>query len=127
MPSRAKKLERDVARQPSIPKELVEHFLTGPMSGEAINAIGRGAIAYPLRRLHLHGMIERLLHGHRYRVTNRGWRPALSSSRTYNRLLRPGLAAVRPGHASQITPLRRALDTLDKRIHQSLAQQNLAG
>ncbi|MGH9480349.1 MAG: hypothetical protein ACRD1A_14045 [Terriglobales bacterium] len=40
MPSRAKKLERDVARQPSIPKELVEHFLTGPMSGEAINAIG---------------------------------------------------------------------------------------
>ncbi|MGH9208467.1 MAG: IS256 family transposase [Acidimicrobiales bacterium] len=40
MPSRAKKLERDVAKQPAIPKELVEHFLTGPMSGEAINAAG---------------------------------------------------------------------------------------
>ncbi|MGH8296467.1 MAG: IS256 family transposase, partial [Steroidobacteraceae bacterium] len=40
MPSRAKKLERDVAKLPSIPKELVEHFLTGPMSGEAINAAG---------------------------------------------------------------------------------------
>ncbi len=40
MPSRAKKLERDVAMLPSVPKELVEHFLTGPMSGEAINAAG---------------------------------------------------------------------------------------
>ena len=40
MPSKAKKLERDVAKLPSIPKELVEHFLTGPMSGEAINAAG---------------------------------------------------------------------------------------
>ncbi|MGH7105346.1 MAG: hypothetical protein ACREFT_02440 [Acetobacteraceae bacterium] len=40
MPSRAERLARDVAKQPSIPKELVEHFLTGSMSGEAINAAG---------------------------------------------------------------------------------------
>ena len=40
MPSKAKKLERDVAKLPSIPKELVERFLTGPMTGEAINAAG---------------------------------------------------------------------------------------
>jgi putative transposase len=40
MPSRAKKLDRAVARLPSIPKELVEQFLTGPMTGEAINAAG---------------------------------------------------------------------------------------
>ena len=40
MPSRAKKLDRAVARQPSIPKELVNHFLAGPMTGEAINAAG---------------------------------------------------------------------------------------
>src|SRR6202158_2926022 len=40
MPSRAKKLERAVARLPSIPKELVAQFLTGPMTGEAINAAG---------------------------------------------------------------------------------------
>ena len=40
MPSRAKKLDRDVARLRSIPKELVDHFLTGPMTGEAINAAG---------------------------------------------------------------------------------------
>ena len=29
MPSRAKKLDRAVAKQPSIPKELVAQFLTG--------------------------------------------------------------------------------------------------
>ena len=40
MPSRAKKLDRAVARLPSIPKELAAQFLTGPMTGEAINAAG---------------------------------------------------------------------------------------
>ena len=40
MPSRAKMLGRDVAKQPSIVKELVDHFLTGPMTGEAIDAAG---------------------------------------------------------------------------------------
>ena len=40
MPSRAKKLDRAVAGLPSIPKELVAQFLTGPMTGEAINAAG---------------------------------------------------------------------------------------
>jgi len=40
MPSRAKKLDRAVAKLPSIPKELVDQFVTGPMTGEAINAAG---------------------------------------------------------------------------------------
>src|ERR1700675_1652263 len=40
MPSRVKKLDRAVSRLPSIPKELVAQFLSGPMTGEAINAAG---------------------------------------------------------------------------------------
>ena len=40
MPSRARKLDRVVTGLPSIPKELVAQFLTGPMTGEAINAAG---------------------------------------------------------------------------------------
>jgi putative transposase len=40
MPGKSKKLERDVGRLPSIPRELVNQFLTGPMTGEAINAAG---------------------------------------------------------------------------------------
>jgi transposase-like protein len=40
MPSKAKKVDRDVAKLPSIPKELVNLFMTGPMTGEAINDAG---------------------------------------------------------------------------------------
>ena len=40
MPSKAKKVDRDVAKLPSIPKALVDLFLTGPMTGEAINEAG---------------------------------------------------------------------------------------
>jgi putative transposase len=40
MPSKIRKLERNVGKLPSIPTELVNLFLTGPMSGEAINAAG---------------------------------------------------------------------------------------
>jgi putative transposase len=40
MPSKAKRVDREVARLPSIPKELVELFLSGPMTGDAINDAG---------------------------------------------------------------------------------------
>jgi putative transposase len=40
MPSRAKKVDREVAKLRSIPKELVSLFLTGPMTGEVVNAAG---------------------------------------------------------------------------------------
>lgn len=40
MPSKAKQVDREVAKLPSIPKELVDLFLTGPMTGEAINEAG---------------------------------------------------------------------------------------
>ncbi len=40
MISKAKKVDRDVAKLPSIPKGLADLFLTGPMTGEAINAAG---------------------------------------------------------------------------------------
>ena len=38
MPSKVRRLEREVAKLPSIPKELVDQFLTGPMTQEAVNA-----------------------------------------------------------------------------------------
>jgi putative transposase len=40
MLTKAKRVARDVAKLPSIPKELVSLFLTGPMTGEAINDAG---------------------------------------------------------------------------------------
>jgi transposase-like protein len=40
MPSRSKKVAGDGGKLPSIPKEMINLFLTGPMTGEAINEAG---------------------------------------------------------------------------------------
>lgn len=45
-----------------------------------------------LRRLRLHGLIQRIPGTHRYRPTSFGVAAALFLTRTYNRLIRPGLA-----------------------------------
>ena len=63
------------------------------LSGVDETSISRGAITYQLRRLHLHGLIGRVPKSFRYQVTDFGFRVALFFTRTYNRLLRPGLAA----------------------------------
>jgi hypothetical protein len=67
-------------------------------------------------------MIERIPHSHRYRVTDAGFRTALLLTRTYNRLLRPALAAVLPDHHAAATLLKRSFDTLDRRIAAGLAK-----
>ena len=103
--------------------DLRQHLAN--LRGVPTDTIRRSALTYQLRRLRLHGMIERLPHSHRYRVTDHDWRTALFFTRTYNRPLRPGLAAILSDHTAQIVPLRRAFDTLDKRLDQCLLQHNL--
>jgi hypothetical protein len=92
--------------------DLRQHLVD--LEGHSAHTYGRGAITYQLRRLRLHGMIERLPRSHRYRVP-----------RSYNRLLRPNLATIIPGHATEIVPLRRAFDNLNRHINASLADANL--
>jgi hypothetical protein len=53
-------------------------------------------MSYELRRLRLHGLIERLPKTHRYRLTDDGLRTALFYTRVYTRILRPGMAPVVP-------------------------------
>jgi len=38
MPSKTKAVKAAMAALPSIPKELIDQFVTGPMSAEAVNA-----------------------------------------------------------------------------------------
>jgi hypothetical protein len=54
----------------------------------------QGQMTYQLRRLRLHGLIVRQPGTHAYQVTDRGVRIALFFTRSYARLLRPGLAEV---------------------------------
>jgi len=105
-------------------RELRDHW--APLLGKSPQSISPGQMTYHLRRLRLHGLIERVPKSHRYRVTDRGWRTILFCSRCYNRLLRPGLAQVLPEAASPETALRRRFDQLDEAIERWLAEHSLA-
>jgi len=50
------------------------------LQGRSLDAYGPGALSYDLRRFRLHGLIERIPHTHRYRVTATG-RVATSSQK----------------------------------------------
>jgi hypothetical protein len=103
----------------------LRHHLAA-LSGRAPETISQGAITYQLRRLRLHGLIERLPNSFRYRVTAFGFRAALFFSRAYNRILRPGLAAALPGMRAINGPLKQAFDKIDTQIAQSINQAQLA-
>jgi hypothetical protein len=64
----------------------------------------------------LHGLIERIPGTHRYRVTRQGSRTILFCTRTYNRLLRPGLAQIVPEEALDDSVLRRGFDAFDEML-----------
>jgi len=85
----------------------------------------QGQMSYHLRRLRLHGLIERIPNSHRYRVTESGGRAALFCTRTINRILRAGLAEVMPPNAETDTTLRRCFDRLNNAIEEWLEQQKV--
>jgi hypothetical protein len=53
------------------------------LSGRDPQTLGPGAMTYQLRRLRLHGMIERVPNSYSYRVTQTGFRTAPFFTRTY--------------------------------------------
>jgi len=108
--------------------DLRQHLAA--LSGDDPATISQGAVTYQLRRLRLHGLIERTPSSFRYRITDFGLRVALFFTRAYNRLLRPGLAAALPTLRAVTTPLTRAFDALAAQIdtmtkRTQLAAQNL--
>jgi hypothetical protein len=52
--------------------------------------------SYDMRRLRLKGLIERIPHTHRYRLTELGAKVSTFLIKLYERLFRPGLAASLP-------------------------------
>jgi hypothetical protein len=78
----------------------------------------QGRMTYQLRRLRLHGLIERLPKTHRYRVTTFGLRLALFYTRSYLCLLRPGLSQIMPAKPPGDTRLRIHFDKATEAIAQ---------
>jgi hypothetical protein len=90
------------------------------------SAMTPGKMTYQLRRLRLHGLIERRPKTHRYRVTPHGLRVALFFTRSIARLIRPGLSRIMPEAPPGPDPLRRRLERLQIAIDRYTSNAKLA-
>jgi len=102
-------------------RDLRAHL--APLLGIHTETMTAGKMTYDLRRLRLHGHIERIPHTHRYRVTDLGLRTAVFFTRAYNRLVRTGLAELNDPNTS--TPLRNAFTKLDTEMNNLATQSRL--
>jgi len=103
-------------------RDLRAHL--APLLGLPADALTAGRMTYDLRRLRLHGLIERIPGTHRYRVTALGLRTAVFFTRAHNRLLRTGIAELHDPAAS--TPLTRAFARLDTEMDRLASRSRLA-
>jgi hypothetical protein len=85
-------------------------------------AYSPGAMTYDLRRLRLHGLIERVPQTHRYRLTSLGARAALFYTRLYTRALRPAWSLEPAGSRRA----QCAFDRLDTALATFLEEVTLA-
>lgn len=97
-----------------------------PLLGLPAEELTPGKMTYHLRRLRLHGFIERIPHSHRYRLTSFGLRVALFFTRAYDHLLRPGLGAIVPALSRPSSPLRRAFDRVDEEVNAYIRNARIA-
>jgi hypothetical protein len=97
-----------------------------PLLGKAPDDLTAGQMTYHLRRLRLHGLIERIPGTHRYRVTRQGSRTLLFCTRTYNRLLRPGLAQIVPEEVLDDSVLRRGFDAFDQMLDHWIEEKRMS-
>jgi len=104
--------------------DLRQHFAA--LYGCDPQSISQSAVTYQLRRLRLHALIKRLPKSFRYVVTDFGLRVALFFTRSYNRLLRPGLAQALPALRALATPLKRAFDAITTHIAALTKEARLA-
>jgi len=79
-------------------------------------------MSYDLRRLRLHGLIERIPHSHRYRITQAGAKVAMFYARLYTRALRPACSLQPVGSVRA----QRAFDRLDAALAQFLEEAQIA-
>jgi hypothetical protein len=102
----------------AITLNAVTGFSNKSLRGHVAGLLGReytqAQMSYDLRRLHLHGLIERIPHRNTYMLTPDGIRVAVFYTKLHNRLLHPLLEADKPPAAPHV---RRALATLEHAIN----------
>ncbi len=102
-------------------RDLRDHW--APLLGKQPADLTPGQMTYHLRRLRLHGLIERQPRSHRYRLTDHGLRVTLFCTRTYTCVLRPGLTQILddddPG------PLHQAFDKVTATLDSWIRKQKV--
>ena len=83
-------------------------------------------MTYDLRRLRLHGLIQRIPQSHRYRVTDFGFRSALAITRAYKRVLSPSLAVANDKDPPAPTKLEKAFKQVDLAIERAQKRGDIA-
>jgi len=98
--------------------------LLAPALGLPASAMTQGRMSYHLRRLRLHGLIERIPHTHRYAVTDFGLAAAIFLTRSYQRFIGGAMSdLVGPDPPG---PLRQAITKLDSELHRHAKASGLA-
>ena len=83
--------------------------LVAALLGRQLDAYSRGAMTYDLRRLRLHGLIQRLPRSHRYIVTLDGLQIASFYNTLYHHVLRPGWSVLAQPNTNTPAPLDTAI------------------
>jgi hypothetical protein len=102
-------------------RPLIARFL-----GLAESDITPGRMTYDLRRLRLHGLIERKRGTQCYQLTQLGLKTALFYSRTYQRVIRPGLSLLEPCPSQPNSKLSRAFQHFQAELSDYFAQLKAA-
>jgi len=96
------------------------------LTGQMPTSITQGRMTYDLRRLRLHGMIERIPKTHRYQVTPFGMRAALFFTRVHARLYRPGVTQLSTKAPPENSRLALQFQKLEDTIGLYIQEANLA-
>jgi hypothetical protein len=80
-----------------------------------------GQMSYDLRRLRLHGLIERIPSSHRYRVTAKGLRIGMFFTKVHSRILRRGLSEMfDQSQVATARPLNQAINRVGRIIDEQI-------
>jgi hypothetical protein len=94
--------------------------------GLPVEQFTQGRISYHLRRLRLHGMIQRIPKTHRYRLTDFGLRTAMFCTRAWACIFRRGPGMTLPAASPLPNSHLPSFDQLTAQIHAWVDHAKLA-
>ncbi len=113
-----------------IPQQFRNAWLREKMAqlmGTSLDEYSAGKATYDLRRLRLHGLIERMPHTHQYQVTPLGLRVAMLFIKLQNHILRPGLSQLFDGcPKAPNRPVANAIKRLDQTLENLILEAKIA-